>query len=341
MPSETGNAPYSTDISAAVLHARWPQASASSDTTQDVGGHATLSGGRNAIIREMDARCQRPDFRHPAGGTPTIRARCRDHGPRCRAETRAVASSTATPSSTHEGSTVSAAFEQLAAEQTSMGLISLRRRREPSRQVDVYEVKLGDDYLMSSLFTAAERELATLGLARCRGDDLQVVVGGLGLGYTAVSTLADPRVASLVVIEALPPVVAWHRDGLLPDARVLRDDARVEVVTGDFFGTVAAGQALDGRTPDRRYDAILVDIDHSPTWHLDPSHASFYTPAGLQRLSRHLVPGGVFALWSDAPPDEDFLATLATAFDEVDARIVRFPNHYLGRESANTVYVCA
>jgi spermidine synthase len=38
---------------------------------------------------------------------------------------------------------------------------------------------------MSSLFTVAEEELATLGLAATSGERLSVLVGGLGLGYTA------------------------------------------------------------------------------------------------------------------------------------------------------------
>ena len=75
-----------------------------------------------------------------------------------------------------------------------MGVISLRRRVEPSLQVDVYEVKLGDEFLMSSLFTVAEVELARLGLAEVVDADLDVVVGGLGLGYTAQTALdRSPR----------------------------------------------------------------------------------------------------------------------------------------------------
>ena len=53
-----------------------------------------------------------------------------------------------------------------------MGVISLRRRIEPSLKVDVYEVKLGDEFLMSSLFTVAEVELARLGLAQADDADL-------------------------------------------------------------------------------------------------------------------------------------------------------------------------
>ncbi len=64
---------------------------------------------------------------------------------------------------------MSARFEELDYQPTPMGDLTLRRRREPTLDVDVYEVKLGDEYLMSSLFTVAEEELARLGLAAVHG----------------------------------------------------------------------------------------------------------------------------------------------------------------------------
>lgn len=88
-----------------------------------------------------------------------------------------------------------ARFEELAWRETPIGAISLRRRRDPALQVEVYEVKLDDEYLMSSLFPVAEIELARLGLAEVAGDSLDVVVGGLGLGYTACAALGDPGCA--------------------------------------------------------------------------------------------------------------------------------------------------
>ena len=68
-------------------------------------------------------------------------------------------------------------FEELDYRPTPIGALSLRRRRELSLGVDVFEIKLGDEYLMSSLFTASEIALARLGLAEafwgrsrcCRG----------------------------------------------------------------------------------------------------------------------------------------------------------------------------
>jgi spermidine synthase len=239
-----------------------------------------------------------------------------------------------------EETTVSRLFEELANHDTRMGELTLRRRREPVRDVDVYEVKLGDEFLMSSLFTVAEVELARLGLAACRGEDLAVVVGGLGLGYTACAALEDPRVGTMLVVEALEPVLAWHEDGLLPEVAGLAADPRTRLIAGDFFAS-AAGDGFDPAAPGRRFDAVLLDIDHSPRHVLDPSHEAFYSPAGLTRLRRHLRPGGVFALWSDDPPDEGFLADLDEVFDTSAGHVVSFPNFLTGGESANTVYVAS
>ncbi|WP_371273031.1 hypothetical protein [Streptomyces sp. MUSC 14] len=83
---------------------------------------------------------------------------------------------------------MSARFEEIDWHPAPLGEISLRRRRYPGSGTDVYEVKPGDDYLMSSLFTAGEIALAQLGLARLTGAELDVAVGGLGLGYTARAT---------------------------------------------------------------------------------------------------------------------------------------------------------
>ena len=229
-------------------------------------------------------------------------------------------------------------FEELDWQDTPMGEISLRRRLEPTTQVDVYEVKLGEEFLMSSLFPVAEIELARLGLAACDGGELDVLVGGLGLGYTAVTALEDPRVRSLAVVEALAPVIGWHERRLLPDVDGLTADPRTRLVHGDFFALAGGTAGFGAGIPDRLH-AVLLDIDHTPGHVLHPSHAAFYTDAGLRRMATRLRPGGVFALWSDDPPDEPFVALLSTVFTDVDARVVEFDNFLTGGRSANSVYV--
>lgn len=234
-----------------------------------------------------------------------------------------------------------ARFEVLDWAETRMGVISLRRRLEPSLNIDVYEVKLGDEFLMSSLFIVAEIELARLGLAQAVDADLDVVVGGLGLGYTAQAALVDPRTHSLVVVEALSEIIGWHQRELLPDTAGLASDPRVRLQHGDFFAMADSTIGFDPESPVRRFHAILLDIDHTPRHVLHPSHSAFYTPAGLRKLARHLHIGGVFALWSDDPPDPDFEAVLAEVFDRSKASIVRFPNPLTGGYSTNTVYVAS
>jgi len=229
-------------------------------------------------------------------------------------------------------------FEELDYCNTPIGELILRRRTEPRLRVEVYEVKLGDEFLMSSLFTAGEVALANLALSACEAGPLDVAVGGLGLGYTAHAALENAAVRSLLVVEALPVVIDWHRRGLVPLGAGLSADSRCEFLAGDFFARVNSS-GIDPRVPDKRFHAILLDIDHSPRHLLHPDHAAFYSPTGLRRLAAHLRPRGVFGLWSNDPPDEMFRATLAEVFCSVEAHLVKFHNPLQDREATNTVYL--
>src|SRR6476620_3868302 len=121
-------------------------------------------------------------------------------------------------------------FEELDYRPTPIGALSLRKRRELKLDIDVYEIKLGDEFLMSSLFTASEIALARLGLAELSGRKVDVVVGGLGLGHTAKAVLEDKSVASLLVVEMLEGVIAWHEEGLVPLGPELTADSRCRFV---------------------------------------------------------------------------------------------------------------
>jgi spermidine synthase len=229
-------------------------------------------------------------------------------------------------------------FEELDYQNTAIGEISLRRRTEPRLGVEVYEVKLGDDFLMSSLFTFGETELARLGLAACTAGPLDIAVGGLGLGYTARTVLDHAAVRSLLVIDALPVVIDWHQRGLVPLGAGLSADPRCEFLAGDFYAQVNSS-GMDPQMPDKRFHAILLDIDHSPRHVLHPANAAFYQAGGLRRLAAHLHPGGIFALWSNDPPDEDFGETLADVFSSTQAHVIEFDNPLQDRKATNTVYV--
>lgn len=224
-------------------------------------------------------------------------------------------------------------FEELDWAETPWGLIVLRRRFDLATRRDVHEVKLGDDYLMSSQFTVSERALATLGLAAADGDELRVLVGGLGLGYTAFEALGDDRVVELEVVDALAPVISWHRDDLFDDTRGLAADPRTRLVEDDFFDLVRSGRL------ERPVDVLLVDIDHAPDRVLRTDHGDFYTVDGQRAAARMLTPRGVFALWSDEPPDPDFVAIMGEAFVDAEAHVITFDNALTGGTSTATIYV--
>ena len=232
-------------------------------------------------------------------------------------------------------------FEEIDFQNTPIGELVLRRRRIPGLgELDVYEVKLGEDFLMSSLFHEAERQLSKLGLETLLGDNLDIVVGGLGLGYTAVAALEDPRVHSLVVIEYLAPVIRWHQDGLVPLGERLTDDHRCHLVHADFFALSRdIEKSFDSRNPEKKHDAILLDIDHTPTNVLHQTNSRFYTEEGLRELARHLNPDGVFALWADGEPESFFTDRLAQVFGWANAHTIEFENPITEDISKGAVYL--
>jgi spermidine synthase len=233
-------------------------------------------------------------------------------------------------------------FEEIDSQTSPLGEISLRRRRLPAfGERDIYEVKLGDEFLMSSMFVDAEQALSTLGLAALTGNSLDVVVGGLGLGYTAVEALKDPRVNELLVVDALDTVIIWHKDELVPLGKILNADQRNRYISGSFFDlAVEPNSGFDPTQPGRQFDAILLDIDHSPTEFLNSANAHFYTSENLRQMAAQLKPNGVFAMWSQNLPETEFEELLNTVFPKVESHIVSFFNPFRSREETNSVYVC-
>ena len=227
--------------------------------------------------------------------------------------------------------------QELGFQKTTLGDLTLRRRVETLLGGrEVFEVKLGDEYLMSSLFSESERQLATLGLAPLKGK-LDVVIGGLGLGYTAAEALKNQNVSRLLVIDLFQAVIDWHQAGLVPVGEVLTADPRCELRQGDFFELARTG--FDTHAPGKKFDAILLDIDHSPNHFLNPANQSLYTAEGLALVRDQLTPTGTFALWSNDPASEDFTAHLRQTFPTAAAHNIEFPNPYTNSTSVNSVYV--
>jgi len=231
------------------------------------------------------------------------------------------------------------AFEELDYQRTALGELILQRRRALDLGGrEVFEVKLNGEYLMTSLFHEGEEALTHLGLAELSGDGWDVVVGGLGLGYTAAAVLGYSQVSRLTVVEALAPVIRWHQQGLVPNGATLSDDSRCSFYLQDFFALVR-GDGFDPENAGHRFDAILLDIDHTPDHPLNPSHAELYSEEGMRRLRAFLKPGGVFALWSNDKPQEGFMGVLSRAFERVDGQVVEFENPIQRNTAYNGIYI--
>ncbi|MEP6146247.1 MAG: spermidine synthase, partial [Nisaea sp.] len=159
------------------------------------------------------------------------------------------------------------------------------------------------------------------------------------LGYTAKAVLEHDSVGSMLVVDMLEAVIDWHRAGLVPLGTEVADDARCKLVQGDFFAGAGSKAGFDPDVPGRRFDAILVDIDHSPEALLDDRSVGFYGSEGLGALAAHLKPGGIFGLWSDDDPDPAFTERLSGVFAEAWAEPVTFHNPLQDRPFTQTVYL--
>lgn len=213
-------------------------------------------------------------------------------------------------------------FEILAYEPTPLGMLCLRRRELLSQPgTIVTEVTLNHEFLMSSFHTASERALASVGLNLFEGTEPKVLVGGLGLGYTAAAVLANESVAHVEVVELLPQVIGWLEQDLIPLAASLKDDSRLKISQDDVYKRLWA-------PPTKQFDLILIDVDHSPEDQLDEAGHSFYTEEGLMRAKEHLAEHGILGVWSYAE-SSPFADALHRVFPNVHIEPVTFVNTHI------------
>jgi spermidine synthase len=222
--------------------------------------------------------------------------------------------------------------EFVASAESSLGLLYLRQREVGSlpggRALELY---LDHALLMSSASTASEQALARRALELHRGRGLSVLVGGLGLGYTARAVLASLAVAELEVIELLPELIGWFDAGLIPLAAELRADPRFRLRQGDVYAHLVGPAGA-------RFDLILIDVDHAPEERLGEGNAAFYAAPALRRASLHLAPAGILGVWSYAPSPR-FEAELRRVFGEVEVEPLTSRNPALGEDETHWLHL--
>jgi spermidine synthase len=222
-------------------------------------------------------------------------------------------------------------LEILAYEDTPLGPLCLRRREllaEPGTIVT--EVTLDHEFLMSSYNTDSERAISNRSIELHGGRDLKVLVGGLGLGYTAHELLKNEHVASVEVIEFLPQVINWLRTGLVPLSPELNAATNLRITAGDVY------QSLHDDSADQ-YDLIVIDVDHSPSDQLGEEDHSFYTAEGLAKAKTHLREGGILAVWSYAE-NSNFSQALRQTFKTVVVEPIKTNNALVGQEQTDWLF---
>ena len=179
-----------------------------------------------------------------------------------------------------------------------------------------YEIICNGVFLMASYNRDSDRALAALALRGIPGQGLRVLVGGLGVGYTAQAALEDPRVERLDVAEIEPVVVAWHRAYFAGLCGQPLRDPRTMLFPSDVYDVLPRPGS---------YDAVLLDTDNGPGWLVREANARLYRPQGLTGFLQALRPGGVLGYWSaeSAPRLAETLARAGASVDliEIEDRI--------------------
>ena len=174
------------------------------------------------------------------------------------------------------------------------GEVVLRRRGDGPEAVD--ELIVNGAFAMDSAETSSERALATLPFAYTGA---RVLLGGLGLGYTA-EALLQADVGAIDVVELESALVTWAEAGLTAVLGRVAADPRVRLHVGDVAAVLAGRDPGLGHAGEE-WDAVLLDVDNGPDFLIQQRNAELYSVAGIRRAMARVAPGGLLAVWCQGP----------------------------------------
>jgi spermidine synthase len=214
-------------------------------------------------------------------------------------------------------------YVEVARAESQRGEVVLRRRSE-ERAADTLELRVNGIFVMDTRETTSEVALADAALALVE-DPRDVVVAGLGLGFTVQRVLADHRVEQVKVVEIEEALVGWMRDGTVPHGPAVLADRRVHVVNADILTAVAEATST--------YDLVLLDVDNGPGFLVYDANAEVYERGFLTSIKRILNPGGALVIWSSSPAPK-LAATMEAVFGSCtehhyDVLLQERPEQYL------------
>lgn len=215
-------------------------------------------------------------------------------------------------------------YTEVARADSERGELVLRERREDGSR-PVLELRANGVFVMDTEETSSETELGALALGLVE-DPRDVVIGGLGLGYTLRRVLADPRVERVTVVEVEEALIGWMRDGTVPHGPALLADRRVRIVNADIAMAIAEAR--------EKHDLLLLDVDNGPGYLVHEDNAGLYSPAMLEQCRSLLADGGVVVIWSANPAPE-----LLGALDGVFGNAEELPQQVLLQDRPEHYYL--
>jgi spermidine synthase len=199
-------------------------------------------------------------------------------------------------------------YTEIARAESERGELVLRERQEHGGP-SVLELRANGVFVMDTQENSTEQALADAALELVT-EPRDVLIGGLGLGYTMHRVLADQRVERCSVVEIEPALVEWMRDGTVPHGPEMLADERANPVVADIAAAVAEAS-------DASYDLVLLDVDNGPGHLVHDHNADLYRPPFLTEVRRMLRPGGAVVIWSAAASPE-LEATLEQVFGNAE-----------------------
>lgn len=171
-----------------------------------------------------------------------------------------------------------------------------------------YELTINGVFIMASynhlsselLIRSAPKYLHT-------DQDVHILIGGLGMGFTVNEACSLRSAAKIDVVEKHSAVVNWNQQHLAECNQCCLDDPRVQVILSDFYTYI-----LD---TEQKYHLICMDIDNGPMMLVEENNLRVYNREFFQKVQQHLCTGGVFAVWS-CNPDPELEKELASVFTD-------------------------
>lgn len=176
------------------------------------------------------------------------------------------------------------------------------------RRNGVFMIRANGLELMNGATHESETALGHLAVELAPDDAPRILIGGLGLGYTAAAAAAGlGGRGTVTVAEFSPAVIGWFHEHIRPAVLPSMPD-NLDIVEAEV---------LIHLREQPRYDLVVLDVDNGPEPFTRVANAALYGGDGLRVLRDRVNVGGAVLLWSgfEAPDfearavDADFTVT--------------------------------